>query len=95
MISRELTEREKEILGMIRPTTFQDVVNVVRRDVEQLKYYAKRELRNIRNGAAGETSYGVTNDTTNRITDEITKRSNDANKVDNIDNSIYEASMQL
>ncbi len=51
MINRELTEREKEILGMIRPTTFQDIVDIVRRDIEYSKYDVKRELRNLRNGA--------------------------------------------
>lgn len=58
MINRELTEREREILGMIRPTTFQDIVDIVRRDVEQSKYDAKRELRNLRN----DVPNGVTSD---------------------------------
>ena len=65
MINRELTEREKEILGMIRPTTFQDIVDIVRKDVEQSKYDAKRELRNLRNGTTNEITYGVTNGITN------------------------------
>lgn len=53
MIKRELTSREKEILGMIRPTTFHDIVYIVRRDVEQSRYNIKKELRNIHNGITG------------------------------------------
>ena len=65
MINRELTEREKEILGMIRPTTFQDIVDIVRKDVEQSKYNAKRELRNLRNGVINDITDGVANGITN------------------------------
>lgn len=72
MINRELTEREKEILGMIRPTTFQDIVDIVRKDVEQSKYDAKRELRNLRNGVTSEIINGVTNGAVNGVTNEIT-----------------------
>lgn len=93
MISRELTEREREILGMIKPTTFQDIVDAVRRDVEQSKYNAKRELRNLHNGVKNGVINGVVNDITNGIIDEITNRSNDTNKVNNIDNRICEVSM--
>ncbi len=65
MINRELTEREREILGMIKPTTFRDIVDVVRKDVEQSRYDVKRELRNLRNGATNEITYGVINGVTN------------------------------
>jgi hypothetical protein len=75
MINRELTEREKEILGMIRPTTFRDIVDAVRRDVEHSKYDAKRELRNLRNGATNGdihvTTNGVTDGATNNICRDI------------------------
>lgn len=49
MISRELNPREAEILRMIRPTTFQDMVEEVRKEVEQSRYNAKRELRDLKN----------------------------------------------
>lgn len=61
MINRELTEREREILGMIRPTTFRDIVNAVRIDVEHSKYEAKRKLRNLRNGTTNGVINGATN----------------------------------
>ena len=67
MINRELTEREKEILGMIRPTTFQDIVDVVRKDIEQSKYDARRALRNLRNGATNGIINGIANGTTNGV----------------------------
>lgn len=50
MCDRKLTDREKEILRMIRPTTFWDIVNAVREDVECSKYDARRALRTLRNG---------------------------------------------
>ncbi len=50
MINRQLNSRQVEILRMIRPTTFEDIVEEVRKDVLQSKYDAKRELRNLRNG---------------------------------------------
>lgn len=50
MIHRELTQREMEILRMIRPTTFQDIVDIVRRDVDSSRYNAKKELKVLRNG---------------------------------------------
>ena len=80
MINRELTEREKEILGMIRSTTFQDIVDVVRKDVEQSKYDAKRELRNLRNGVT------ITNDVTDGVVDETNGR----NRINNIGMEICE-----
>jgi len=49
MINRELNNREKEILLMIRPTTFQDVVDAVRREVDNNRYNARRELRILKN----------------------------------------------
>lgn len=82
MINRELTEREKEILGMIRPTTFQDIVDVVRKDVEQSKYDAKRELRNLRNG--------VTNGVTNGATNGVVAETNGVNRINNIGREICE-----
>lgn len=56
MCDRELTDREKEILRMIKPTTFWDIVNAVRNDVECSKYDARRELRNLRNLRSGQQS---------------------------------------
>ena len=61
MINRKLTTREEEILDMIRPTTFQDIVEVVRRDIEYSKYNAKRELRNLHNGISNGTVNVVDN----------------------------------
>lgn len=74
MINRELTKREKEILGMIRSTTFQDIVDVVRKDVEQSKYDAKRELRNLRNDVT----------TTNEATNGVVGKTNGRNRINNI-----------
>ena len=71
MIDRELTEREKEILEMIRPTTFRDIVEVVRRDVEYSKYDAKRELRDLRNGIMNRTINGDTEEVTNVVKDGV------------------------
>ena len=73
MIDRELTEREKEILEMIRPTTFHDMVDIVRRDVEISKYDAKRELRNLRNGIVNKVLNGHNTEETNEIVNGITK----------------------
>lgn len=50
MINRELNPRELEILHMIRPTTFRDIVEEVRKEVDQSRHNAKRELRNLNNG---------------------------------------------
>ena len=83
MINRELTEREKEILGMIRSTTFQDIVDVVRKDVEQSKYDAKRELRNLRNGVT----------ITNEVTDGVVDETNGRNRINNIGREICEVSI--
>ncbi len=89
MINRELTKREKEILGMIRPITFQDMVSIVRRDFLQSKYDAKRELRNLHNGVIrGECTtdregtingVGIANGATNGVTSGIADREDNAN----------------
>lgn len=87
MINRELTEREKEILGMIRPTTFQDIVDVVRKDVEQSRYDAKRELRNLHNGVASDITNGITNGVANGVVNDIT---NGKDRINNISENICE-----
>lgn len=87
MINRELTEREKEILGMIRPTTFQDIVDIVRKDVEQSRYDAKRELRYLHNGVASEITNGITNGAANGVANEIT---NGKDRINNISEKICE-----
>jgi hypothetical protein len=76
MINRELTEREKEILEMIRPTTFRDIVDAVRKDIEQSKYDAKRELRNLHNG--------VTNGTVKRVMNGVVCTTNGREGANNI-----------
>lgn len=50
MFRRELNVREKKMLLMIRPTTFRDIVNTVRRDIEHGRYNAKKQLREMKNG---------------------------------------------
>jgi len=87
MINRELTEREREILGMIRPTTFRDIVDAVRRDVGHSKYDAKRELRNLRNGTINRVINGVVNDTTNGVV----CTTNGREMVNNISDEVCEA----
>lgn len=47
MFCRELSVREKEILDMIRPTSFYDIVDIIRREIDQSRYNAKRELRDL------------------------------------------------
>lgn len=54
MFHRELSPRETEILHMIRPTTFQDIVDAVRNEVDQSRFNAKRELRDLHNGDTKE-----------------------------------------
>lgn len=76
MINRELTEREKEILEMIRPTTFRDIVDAVRKDIEQSKYDAKRGLRNLHNG--------ITNGTMKEAMSGIVCTTNGEERVNNI-----------
>ena len=47
--NRVLNAREAEMLRMIRPTTFKDVVSTVRHDIEYSRYDAKKELRYMKN----------------------------------------------
>jgi len=56
MIHRELSTREKEMLLMIRPTTFQDIVDAVRREVDNNRYNARRELRILKNNGTNGNS---------------------------------------
>lgn len=49
MSCKELSAREKEIFNMIRPTSFYDIVDVVRSERDQSRYNARRELRELRN----------------------------------------------
>lgn len=49
MINRELNNREKEIFLMIKPTTFWDVVELVRKEMDNNRYNARRELKLLRN----------------------------------------------
>lgn len=49
MSCQELSVREQEIFNMIRPTSFYDIVDVVRREIDQSRYNARRELRELRN----------------------------------------------
>jgi len=62
MINRELSKRERDILGMIEYVTFQDMVSIVRNDFIQSKYEAKRKLRSLHNGVInGECTTGRVN----------------------------------
>lgn len=45
---RQLTNREKELCDMIRPTTFQDIVEEVRRDYDN-KRYIRKHLMDLNN----------------------------------------------
>ena len=67
MLNRKLTVREEEILDMIRPTTFQDIVDAVRRDIEYSKYNAKKELRNLYNGTKNDIKTCITSEITNGL----------------------------
>lgn len=49
MINRELTTREREIFLMIKRTTFWDVVGVVREEVSNYRYNARKELKHLKN----------------------------------------------
>lgn len=49
MLHRELNVREREMLLMIKPTAFRDIVDAVRREVENSRYDARRQLRNLKN----------------------------------------------
>lgn len=46
---RELIEREVEMFLMIRKTSFHDIVDVVRREIYQSRYNARKELKELRN----------------------------------------------
>lgn len=49
MINRELTNREREIILMIKQTTFWDIVEIVRKDIDNSRYNARRELKLLKN----------------------------------------------
>lgn len=49
MFSRELNAREVKMLHMIRNTTFYDVVDAVRKDIEYSRYNVRKELRDLNN----------------------------------------------
>ena len=49
MFRRELNSREVDMLRMIRGTTFYDIVEEVRRDVDTSRYSARKELKHLRN----------------------------------------------
>lgn len=85
MINRELSKREKEILGMIGSVTFQDMVSIVRKDFLQSKYDAKRKLRSLHNGViSGECATDIVG-TINGVgvTGSITDRDNNVDGEDN------------
>lgn len=84
MIHRELTKREKEILEMIRPTTFQDIVEAIRKEVDNSRYNAKRELRNLHNGIKDEAVNGAT--------DGFVNTANERNIVNDTGSNICEVS---
>lgn len=49
MFFRELNAREVKMLHMIRKTSFYDVVDAVRKDMEHSMYDARKELRDLNN----------------------------------------------
>jgi hypothetical protein len=49
MFRRELNSREVDILRKIRGTTFYDIVDEVRRDLDNSRYSVRKELKNLRN----------------------------------------------
>ena len=49
MFRRELNSREVDILHMIRATTFYDIVDEVRRDVEISRYSTRKALKQMHN----------------------------------------------
>jgi hypothetical protein len=93
MINRELTKREKEIFDMIRPTTFQDIVDTVRRDVEHSKYDAKRELRNLRNGTTNGVTNGTIKGAMNGDTHDVVGETNGRERINNIGREICDVSI--
>ncbi len=49
MLNRKLKPREIEMLHMIRPTSFQDLVEAVRDEIDKSRYNARKELRDLVN----------------------------------------------
>lgn len=49
MFFRELNAREVKMLHMIRNTTFYDVVDAVRKDIEYSRHNVRKELRDLNN----------------------------------------------
>jgi hypothetical protein len=52
MVNRELTAREKQIYEIIPDTdnvTFENIVEIVRREVCTSMYNARKEIKNLRN----------------------------------------------
>lgn len=56
MVDRKLTEREKQIYDMIQDNsddcniTFRDIVDTIRRDIDEYRYDTKKKLKRLRNG---------------------------------------------
>lgn len=63
MINRELTNREKEIFLMIKQTTFWDIVEIVRKEIDNSRYSARRELKLLKNNENNENN--IENDVNN------------------------------
>lgn len=49
MLNRELKPREIDMLRMIRPTSFQDLVEAVRNEIDKSRHNARKELRDLVN----------------------------------------------
>jgi hypothetical protein len=49
-IHKELNAREIELIQIIRPSTFQDIVAEVRKDIEKSRFNEKKEIRNLKYG---------------------------------------------
>lgn len=50
MFYRELSNRERELLLMIEPITFRDIVEIVRKEVYSSRYGTRRKLMMLKNG---------------------------------------------
>lgn len=48
MSCKELSAREKEIFDLVKPTSFYDIVAVVRKELDQSRYKARKELKELR-----------------------------------------------
>ena len=48
MFRRELNPREADMLHKIRETTFYDIVDEVRRDLDTSRYSTRKELKHLR-----------------------------------------------